>query len=74
MTPMNSGALVNPIVTGVPFGRRSPRKQGPYSTPIHGGDRALGRRANRGAGPEPGEAALDEVAAIKEAAQPRDGG
>ena len=26
---------MDPIVTGVPFGRRSPRKRGPYSTPIH---------------------------------------
>ena len=28
------GAFVNPNVYGVPFGRRSPRKRGPYSTPI----------------------------------------
>ena len=26
---------MNPIVYGVPFGRRSPRKRGPYSTPIN---------------------------------------
>jgi hypothetical protein len=32
---MNSGALVDAIVSGVPFGRQSPRKQGPYSVPIH---------------------------------------
>ena len=29
------GAFVNPNVYGVPFGRRSPRKRGPYSTPIN---------------------------------------
>ena len=26
---------MNPTVRGVPFGRRSPRQRGPYSTPIH---------------------------------------
>ena len=35
-------STVNPTVPGVPFGRLSPRKRGPYSTPNHSYGRPLG--------------------------------
>jgi hypothetical protein len=34
-TPSKLGAIVNPNIRGVPFGRRSPLKRGPFSTPKH---------------------------------------
>src|SRR5580658_2334334 len=33
--PFSPGAIVNPCVRGVPIGRRSPLKRGPFSTPKH---------------------------------------
>ena len=36
---------MNPTVTGVPIGRRSPRKRGPYSTPFNSEKHIAGGRA-----------------------------
>ncbi|MEM6933641.1 MAG: hypothetical protein AAF526_08630, partial [Pseudomonadota bacterium] len=33
--PDNLGSTMDPNAKGVPIGRRSPLRRGPYSTPIH---------------------------------------